>query len=39
MNEIDFFNHRGENMNKIITTTIALTIFAHDSKELVEATK
>ena len=39
MNEIDFFDYRGENMNKIITTTIARTIFAHDSKELVEATK
>jgi len=26
-------------MNKIIIRTIARTIFAHDSKELVEATK
>ena len=39
MNEIDFFDHRGENMTKIIIITIGRTIFAHDSKELVEATK
>ena len=31
MNEIDFFDYRGENMNKIIITTIARNRFAHDS--------